>query len=80
MLFAGLANGMAFLVLGRMRRVGRQVGIWRRLGKDWALYREYWQIAAAQNWSRAPLVIAAASFVVAGCFLYLSVIGVRLSR
>jgi len=38
MVFGALANGLAFFVLGRMRSLGHQVGIWRT-DRDWALYR-----------------------------------------
>jgi hypothetical protein len=62
-----------------MGKLGAQVGIFRTT-KDRALYRRYWQQAPAQGWSRAPLVIAATSLVVAGGLLYLSFVGIRLSR
>jgi len=79
MFFGALANGMAFLMLWRMRSLGRQVGIWRTLGKDWALYREYWQVAPAQNWSRAPLVVGIMSFLLAMWLMWLTVNGIRIS-
>jgi hypothetical protein len=56
MVFAALANGLAFFVLGRMRSLGRRVGIWRT-HNDWVLYRDYWRIAPERNWSRAPIIV-----------------------
>jgi len=80
MVFAGLANGLAFFVLWRMRRLGHRVGILRTLGKDWALYRAYWRVAPEQNWSRIPLIIGPISFVLAGCLLFMSVCGMQIPR
>ena len=77
MAFGALANGMAFLILWRMRRLGRQVGLWRILGKDWALYREYWRVAPAQNWSRAPLVVGIVSFFVAIWLMWMAAAGIH---
>ncbi len=74
MVFGGLANGLAFLVLGRMRSLGHRVGIWRTC-KDWALYREYWRVAPEKNWSRAPITIGILSFILAGWFMWLSLKG-----
>jgi hypothetical protein len=67
MVFAALANGLAFFVLGRMRSLGHRVGIWRT-SKDWALYREYWRVAPERDWSRAPIVIGLLSFVLGPVF------------
>lgn len=79
MAFAVLANGLAFLMLGRMRSLGQQVSFWRT-HRDWTLYREYWRIAPARNWSRAPIVIGILSFLLAACFLWFSVAGVPVTR
>ena len=73
MVFAGLANGLACFVFWRMRKLGWQVGIWRTMGEDWALYRAYWRVAPGQNWSRLPLIIAPISFVLAGYLLFVAV-------
>ena len=48
MVFAALANGLAFFVLGRMRSLGHRVGVWRT-HRDWFLYREYWRLAPERN-------------------------------
>jgi len=69
MIFAGLANDFAFFVLYKMRSIGHRVGVWRTT-RDWALYREYWRIAPANNWSRAPIWIAIGSFLVAGVLVF----------
>ena len=68
MLFAALASGCAFFVLGRMRSLGRDVTGW--LHKDLALYREYWNLAPAKDWSRTPLIVEIASFILAAYFLF----------
>jgi hypothetical protein len=74
MVFGALTNGLAFFILSRMGLLGHQVGIWRT-HKDWALYREYWRVAPARNWSRAPIIAGIVSFVRAACFLCLSING-----
>lgn len=79
MVFAGVANALLFLVLGRMRSLGVRVGLWRT-GRDWALYRQYWRIAPQQSWSRAPIVVAALSFAIACFFLWFSMHGIRVPR
>lgn len=71
MLFGGLANGCAFFVFSRMKRLGRKVGHWRWFQEDLALYREYWNLAPERNWSRAPLIFGVVSFILAACFLLL---------
>jgi len=72
MLFAGLANGCGFYILDRMRKQGYRVGLWRTT-KDWAVYREYWRIAPAKNWSRTPLPLGIASFVIAAVLVLAAV-------
>ncbi len=69
MIFAALANGFAFFVLYKMRSIGYRVGIWRT-ARDWALYREYWRVAPANNWSRAPISLGIVNFIVAGVLLF----------
>jgi len=71
LVFAALANGIAFLVLSRMRSLGLRIGVWRS-HKDWALYRQYWRIAPERNWSRAPIILVVLSFLLAGCLLWMS--------
>jgi hypothetical protein len=68
MMFAGVSNILAFLILFRMCSLGYRVRLWRTV-KDWTLYREYWRVAGHRNWSRAPMILALISFVLAGCFL-----------
>ena len=80
MLLGGLANGLFFFVLWRMKKLGRSIGIRRTMGKDWALYRDYWRVAPRQNWSRAPLVIGPLSFVVAGFLMWMSIRGIQIPR
>lgn len=80
MAFGGLANGLACFVFWRMRKLGWQVGIWRTIGKDWALYRAYWRVAPEQNWSRIPLIIAPISFLLAGYLLFMAVGGIDIPR
>lgn len=70
MIFAGVANGCAFFVLHRMKTLGRNVGHWRWASKDFALYREYWNLAPLKNWSRLPLAVGIASFILAAYFLF----------
>lgn len=70
--FGGLANFFAFFILLRMGSLGYKVGIWRTLGRDWDLYREFWRIAPSRNWSRAPLPLALVSFVVAATLLVMA--------
>ena len=65
MAFAVVANAAAFFVLFRMRSIGYRIGLWRTIGKDLGLYREYWRIAPFRNWSPTPLLLAIASLVVA---------------
>jgi hypothetical protein len=70
MVLGALANGLAFFVLGRMHSLGHRIGVWRTR-RDVALYREYWRVAPSRNWSRAPLIVALLSFLLAGwlcCF------------
>ncbi|HVO79697.1 MAG TPA: hypothetical protein VMT28_03140 [Terriglobales bacterium] len=69
MLFGGVANGQAFLVLHRMQSTGYPVGLWRTSLKDLRLYREYWRIAPEKGWSRLPMVAFTLSFILAACFL-----------
>jgi hypothetical protein len=69
MLFGALANGCAFFVLNRMRSIGYPVGLWRTIN-DWALDREYWKIAPSKGWSRFPLLIGIAAFVVAAILMF----------
>jgi len=77
MVFGALANGLAFLVLGRMRLLGHRVGLWRT-HRDWALYREYWRVAPERNWSRAPIMMSILSFVLAVWCLWLSLKGAQI--
>jgi hypothetical protein len=56
MLFAGVANSLAFIVLGRMTAAGSSVGVVRWPGADFRLYSAYWKIAPARGWSGAPLL------------------------
>lgn len=70
MLFGVVANGCAFFVLGRMRSLGRNVGVWRWPQKDFALYRDYWNLAPANRWSRLPLIVGLVSFLLAAGFLF----------
>ena len=77
MVLGALANGLAFFVLGRMRSLGHRIGIWRT-HRDWGLYREYWRVAPERNWSRAPIMIGLLSFVLALCFMWLSISGVHI--
>ena len=79
MVFGGLANGLAFLVLSRMHSLDLRIGFWRTQ-KDWALYRQYWRVAPRHNWSRAPIIFAVLSFVTAACLLWMSVRGVQVPR
>jgi hypothetical protein len=79
MAFAGLANGLAFFVLARMRSLGRQVGIWRS-HRDWALYRDYWRLAPENRWSRIPVAVGLLSFALALYFLWFSIWGVHVPR
>lgn len=79
MVFVGLANGLAFLILSRMRSLGLRIGFWR-IHKDWALYRQYWRVAPRQKWSRAPIIFAVLSFVLAACLMWISLLGVHASR
>jgi hypothetical protein len=72
MVFGGIANALAFLILGRMRTLGLRVGLWRT-HRDWVPYRQYWRIAPEQNWSRAPIVVGLLSLVPAAYFLWLAV-------
>ena len=76
MVFGALANGLAFIVLGRMRSFGHRVGVWRT-HSDWALYREYWRVAPGNNWSRAPITIGILSFILAAWLMWLSLKGLR---
>jgi len=69
MIFAGFANGFAFLVLYRMHSLGYRVGLWRTIGRDWILYRDYWRVAPANNWSCVPIVAGVISFVLAAGLL-----------
>lgn len=69
MLFAGLANGLAFLVLYRMRLAGYDVGLWRSW-KDFKLYSEYWRIAPLKGWSRWVLAGVVLCFTFGGLFLF----------
>lgn len=77
--FAALANGLAFLVLGRMRSLGHRVGVWRT-HRDWAIYREYWRVAPERHWSRASIAMGILSLALAASFLWLSLKGVRVPR
>jgi hypothetical protein len=70
MLFAGLANGLAFLVLHRMALAGYEVGLWRWPQKDFKLYLEYWRIAPLRGWSRWVLAGAVLCFAFGGLFLF----------
>jgi len=79
MVFAGLANGLALLVLSRMRSLGLRIGFWRT-HRDLTLYRQYWRVAPEQNWSRVPIIFALLSFVLAGCLLWMSVHGIEIPR
>jgi hypothetical protein len=72
MVFAGVANGLAFFILYRMRSLGYRVGVWRT-SRDWSLYREYWRIAPSKSWSRAPIALAVASFAAGAVLLFMSV-------
>ena len=72
MVFGGLANGSAFLVLGRMRSLGYPVGIWRT-PSDASLYQECWRIARSKNWSRAPIVLGCASPVLAAGLMFAAI-------
>jgi hypothetical protein len=75
MAFGGLANVLAFFVLARMRSLGRRVGVWRT-HRDWVLYRDYWRVAPYHKWSRAPIILALASFAAGGCFLWMALVHV----
>jgi hypothetical protein len=77
--FGGIANALACLVLFRMRSAGERIGFWRT-HKDWARYRRYWQIAPARNWSRAPIVLALMSFVLALSMMWMSLRGMHIPR
>ena|GEM_PF-4215561 len=79
MVFAGLANGLALLVLSRMRSLGLRIEFWRT-HRDLTLYRQYWRLAPEQNWSRAPIIFALLSFALAGCFLWVSMRGIEVPR
>jgi hypothetical protein len=79
MFFGAFSNALAFLVLGRMRSIGAQVGVWRS-HKDWALYRQYWRVAPGRNWSRAPIIVALLSLVLAAGLMWMSVRGIQISR
>jgi hypothetical protein len=72
MVYGGLANGSAFVVLGRMRSLGYPVGIWRT-PSDAALYREYWRIARSKNWSRVPIVLFYANAVLAAGLMFAAI-------
>jgi hypothetical protein len=72
MLFAGLANGLAFLVLHRMYLAGFKVGFWRWPRQDFKLYAEYWRIAPPRGWSRWVLVGFVLCFGIAAMFLIYS--------
>jgi hypothetical protein len=78
MVFALVANGLAFLILARMHSLGHRVGIWRS-HKDWALYRDYWRVAPQKRWSRAPVAVGVLSFALAIWFAWLSIKGVHLN-
>jgi hypothetical protein len=71
MVFGGIANACAFFILGRMRDLGFSVGFWRT-GKDFKLYRGYWNIAPHRGWSRLPVIAGAIAFVLSGIFLFSS--------
>ncbi len=68
MVFAGLANYLAFTVLHRMQSAGVQVGLWRGRN-DFRLYGDYWRIAPERGWSRLPIIGLVVSFLLAACFL-----------
>jgi hypothetical protein len=68
MLFGGVANSLAFLVLQRMQSAGYRIGFWR-IPSDVTLYREYWRIAPGRGWSRLPVVGLSVSFIIAACLL-----------
>jgi len=70
MLFGGLANSLAFLILHRMDLAGYEVGLWRWPQKDFKLYSEYWRIAPLRGWSRWALAGFVLCFVLAGVFLF----------
>jgi len=69
MLFGGLANSLACLVLHRMHTAGYDVGYWRWFSTDLEIYSEYWRTASSRGWSRSPLVSAIFCFLVAAMFL-----------
>jgi hypothetical protein len=75
MIFGGIANALAFMVLGRMRRLGFDVGLWRWPQEDFRLYANYWNLAPTKGWSRLPLAAALISFVLAGISLFRCVLG-----
>jgi len=75
MTFGGIANGLAFMVLGRMRSLGFSVGLWRWPRKDFQLYRTYWNIAPTNGWSRLPIMVSLIAFILAGIFLFWCVLG-----
>jgi hypothetical protein len=79
MIFGGIANALLFLVLLRMRSAGERIGFWRT-HKDWALYRQYWQIAPARNWSRAPIILSLMSLVLALSMMWMSIQGIHIPR
>ena len=72
MIFGALANGFAFFVLYRMRSLGYHIGVWRTT-RDWALYREYWRVAPANNWSRVPIPLGIVSFAIAAALIMAAV-------
>jgi len=70
MLFGGISNGLAFLVLHRMNSAGFEVDVWRSPLKDYRLYKGYWRIAPLKSWSRWVLAGVLISFCIAAFFLF----------
>ena len=70
MLFGGIANSRACLVLDRMDAAGYDVGYWRWFPKDLKLYSEYWRIAPNKGWSRFTLGGSILCFLLAALFLF----------
>jgi hypothetical protein len=73
MIFAIIANGCAFFVLGRMRTLGFSVALWRWRPNDFKIFRAYWNIAPVKGWSRRPVIIGFLAALAAFAFFISSV-------